>query len=89
MRRRFRKQDPAVLVISYLDRQTAQVENANMNWSTSINGVTPTYLQIRNWPVTSGRDLTQEDERAASLVCLLGTTVVKNLFGEHRIRWAR
>ena len=78
------KQDPAVLVISYLDRQTAQVENANMNWSTSINGVTPTYLQIRNWPVTSGRDLTQEDERAASLVCLLGTTVVKNLFGEHQ-----
>ena len=55
-----------------------------MNWSTSINGVTPTYLQIRNWPVTSGRDLTQEDERAASLVCLLGTTVVKNLFGEHQ-----
>src|SRR5579872_2511981 len=78
------KEDPAVLVISYLDRQTAQVENANLNWSTSINGVTPTYLQIRNWPVTSGRDLTQEDERAAALVCLLGTTVVKNLFGEHQ-----
>ena len=78
------KEDPAVLVISYLDRQTAQVENGNLNWSTSINGVTPTYLQIRNWPVTSGRELTQEDERAASLVCLLGTTVVRNLFGEHQ-----
>jgi macrolide transport system ATP-binding/permease protein len=78
------KEDPAVLEISYLDRQTAQVENANLNWSTSINGVTPSYLQIRNWPVTSGRELTQEDERAAALVCLLGATVVKNLFGEHQ-----
>ena len=78
------KEDPAILVISYLDRQTAQVENANQNWSTSINGVTPAYLQIRNWPVTSGRDLNQEDERAAALVCLLGTTVVTNLFGEHQ-----
>ncbi len=78
------KEDPAVLVVSYLDHQTAQVENANQNWSTSINGVTPAYLPIRNWPVTSGRDLTQEDERAAALVCLLGTTVVANLFGEHQ-----
>ncbi len=78
------KEDPAVLVVSYQDRQTAQVENANLNWSTSINGVTPSYLQVRNWPVTSGRGLTQEDERAAALVCLLGATVVKNLFGEHQ-----
>ena len=35
------KEDPAVLMVSYLDRQTAQVENNNLNWSTSINGVTP------------------------------------------------
>jgi macrolide transport system ATP-binding/permease protein len=78
------KEDPAVLMVSYLDRQTAQVENSNLNWSTSINGVTPNYTQIRDWPVTSGRGFTQEDERSAALVCLLGNTVVQNLFGEHQ-----
>src|SRR4029077_10519307 len=69
---------------SYLDRQTAQVENSNQNWSTSIQGVTPNYLQIRNWPVLAGRALNQDDERSASLVCILGNTVVQNLFGEHQ-----
>ncbi len=78
------KDDPAVLMVSYLDRQTAQVENDNLNWSTSIYGVTPNYMQIRDWPVVSGRSLTQEDERSAALVCLLGNTVVQNLFGEHQ-----
>jgi macrolide transport system ATP-binding/permease protein len=78
------KDDPAVLMVSYLNRQTAQVENSNLNWSTSINGVTPNYTEIRDWPVVSGRELTQEDERSAALVCLLGNTVVQNLFGEHQ-----
>ena len=78
------KEDSAVLMVSYLDRQTAQVENGNLNWSTSVYGVTPNYNQIRNWPVTSGREFAPEDERAAALVCLLGNTVVQNLFGEHQ-----
>ena len=71
-------------MVSYLDRQTAQVENSNLNWSTTINGVTPNYTQIRDWAVVSGRELTPEDERSAALVCLLGNTVVQNLFGEHQ-----
>jgi len=78
------KEDPSVLMVSYLDRQTAQVENANQNWSTTINGVTPNYTQIRDWPVSEGREFTDEDERSAALVCLLGNTVVQNLFGEHQ-----
>jgi putative ABC transport system permease protein len=40
------------------------------------------YFQIRNWPVTSGSAFTDADVRSATKVCLLGTTVVKNLFGE-------
>jgi macrolide transport system ATP-binding/permease protein len=78
------KEDPAVLMVSYLDRQTAQVENNNLNWSTTINGVTPNYTRIRDWPVVSGREFTDEDERSAALVCLIGNTVVQNLFGEHQ-----
>ncbi|HVN27879.1 MAG TPA: ABC transporter permease [Candidatus Binataceae bacterium] len=78
------KEDSAVLMVSYMDRQTAQVENNNQNWSTTINGVTPSYTGIRAWPVVSGREFTDEDERSAALVCILGNTVVQNLFGEHQ-----
>jgi macrolide transport system ATP-binding/permease protein len=69
--------------VSYLDRQLAQVEYNRQNWSTNVQGVTPSYLPIRNWVVVEGRPLTEEDERSAARVCLLGQTVVANLFGEH------
>jgi len=78
------KDDSAVAAAAYLDRQVAQVSYGNQNWSTSIQGVTPSYLTIRNWPVVAGRAMSDADERDASRVCLLGQTVLKNLFGEHQ-----
>jgi putative ABC transport system permease protein len=39
-------------------------------------------LLIRDWPVVRGRALTQADVDSAAKVCLLGQTVVENLFGE-------
>jgi macrolide transport system ATP-binding/permease protein len=77
------KDDWPVARISYLDRQIAQVEYNRQNWSTNIQGVTPSYLPIRNWAVVEGRPLEEEDERTGARVCLLGQTVVHNLFGEH------
>ena len=77
------KNDWPVERVSYADRQLAQVEYNRQNWSTNIQGVTPSYLPIRNWTVAEGRPLSEEDERSAARVCLLGQTVVTNLFGEH------
>ncbi len=65
---------------SYTDRQIAQVVYQGRNWSTSINGATPAYLTIRDWPVVQGRSFTDEETRSAAPVCLLGQTVVNNLF---------
>jgi macrolide transport system ATP-binding/permease protein len=78
------EQDPAVADISYVNRQGATVVNGNQNWSTSVQGVTPSYLSIRDWPVVLGRKLEQKDEDEARTVCLLGQTVLENLFGEHQ-----
>ncbi|MGH7916054.1 MAG: ABC transporter permease, partial [Candidatus Binataceae bacterium] len=72
---------PAVAQVSYMDRQIAQLVYNNRNWSTSIEGVTPAYLSIRDWPVISGRIFTTRETRSAAPVCVLGQTVVKNLFG--------
>jgi macrolide transport system ATP-binding/permease protein len=69
--------------VSYIDRQVSQVVYSNRNWSTSINGATASYLMVRDWPVAVGRPFTDEEERSAAPVCLLGQTVVNNLFGEN------
>ena len=76
------EEDPAVADISYVNRQNGQVVNGSQNWSTSVQGVTPSYLAIRDWPVISGRKLDDKDENEARTVCLLGQTVLANLFGE-------
>ncbi len=74
---------PAVANVSYLIRQSGQLQYANKNWSTGIQGVTPSYLSIRNWPIVAGRALSDDDEANAARVCLIGQTVLTNLFGEH------
>jgi macrolide transport system ATP-binding/permease protein len=71
---------PAAALVSYSDRQIAQVVYGNQNWSTSVGGVTPAYFVIRDWPIAAGRGFTADEDRGAAPVCLLGQTVVKNLF---------
>ena len=53
----------------------------NSNWSTSIQGTTPEYLDIRETGVAEGRAFTKEDVNSSAKVALLGKTVVDNLFG--------
>src|SRR6266849_5332040 len=77
-----KKEDPAAALVSYIDRQVAQVVAGNRNWSTSINGATASYFAVREWPVTAGRMFTDSEEKSAAAVCLLGKTVAINLFGE-------
>ncbi len=73
---------PAVAAVAYQNRQSAQVQFGNKNWSTTVQGVSPAYFAIRNWPVVAGRAMTDEDDTEASRVCLIGQTVQTNLFGE-------
>ena len=59
-----------------------QVVYGNQNWSTITWASTPEALLIRDWPVAKGRAFTQSDLEGAGKVCLLGQTVVENLFGD-------
>jgi putative ABC transport system permease protein len=72
---------PSVSLASGTTRTTSQVVYGNMNWSTIIMGATPELFDIREWPVVSGRSIGQQDVDGAAKVCLLGQTVVDNLFG--------
>ncbi|HMK51859.1 MAG TPA: ABC transporter permease [Thermodesulfobacteriota bacterium] len=72
---------PAVKYVAPTLGGGAQVVFGNQNWSTIINGTTPEALEIRDWLVEEGRTFTQQDIDGATKVCLLGKTVVDNLFG--------
>jgi macrolide transport system ATP-binding/permease protein len=76
------EEDSDVADVSYISRQSAQLVNGNKNWSTSVQGVSHSYLSIRHWPVIAGRAFSDDDDREGAAVCILGKTVVLNLFGE-------
>ncbi len=74
------REDPAVQRVSYLTRQAGQVEYGDRNWSTAIQGVTPSYLDIVSWHIARGDAMTEQQNDAAEVVCLIGATVHQNLF---------
>jgi putative ABC transport system permease protein len=53
----------------------------NQNWFTAVRGVPPDYLAVRRWVIARGSAFSQDDVDHAANVCLLGQTVVTNLFG--------
>jgi putative ABC transport system permease protein len=57
-----------------------QVINGPYNWTTSVQGVAPEYLAIRGWPLLEGTVFSSQDQKIAAKVCLIGQTVVANLF---------
>ena len=60
----------------------AQIVFGNQNWATVTFASIPEILLIRDWPVVKGRSIIQSDVEGAAKVCLLGQTVVDNLFGD-------
>ncbi|NRF39221.1 ABC transporter permease [Pedobacter foliorum] len=66
--------------ISPLASSNGQSINGASNWPTSMQGVSPEYLDIRKLSVKEGIMFSEQDVRASAKVCLLGKTVVDNLF---------
>ena len=62
-------------------RGTAQLIWGNQNWSTVIFGVTPEYVDVRQWEIAAGRMFDATDIAGATKVCLVGQTVARQLFG--------
>ena len=71
---------PGVIAAPAL-RGTAQVVWGNSNWSTVIFGVTPDYLDVRQWPLATGRVFEPAEMSGAGKVCLIGQSVARQLFG--------
>jgi len=57
-----------------------QAINGALNWPTSMSGVSPEYLDIRKLTLKDGIPFTQNDVLTSAKVCLIGQTVIDNLF---------
>ncbi|MFO0706953.1 MAG: ABC transporter permease [Nitrospira sp.] len=75
-----KKRIPLLKDTGWAKRDVMQIVNGNKNWNGSINGISPSYLTIRDWSFVSGGPFTQADLDAAARVALVGQTVVENLY---------
>ena len=74
------KKLPGVAAVSPSVNSAGQLVNGNNNYPSSIYGVTPEYLDIRKFKVKDGSMFSDHDIKSAAKVCILGKTVVDNLF---------
>jgi putative ABC transport system permease protein len=73
---------PTITFVSPGVGASVQIVNGNQNWYTRVSGAGPDFLQIRKWPLDHGSNFSQRDVDVASNVCLIGKTVVQQIFGD-------
>jgi len=68
--------------ISPLVDLRTQLIYGNQNWNAQARGVSPDYLNVKAWPIVKGGMFDETDVERAATVCILGQTVVDQLFGQ-------
>lgn len=73
---------PGAASVAPVVRARTQVVYGNKNWvPLYIYGTTPEFLDVRDWPVADGRAFTPTEVSGAAGVCMIGSTVARELFG--------
>jgi len=72
---------PGVRQAAPMLRSGLSLVSEDQNWTTQVQGTTSEYFELRNWPIMSGRLLSNSDVEGQSKVVLLGRTVADKLFG--------
>ncbi|MFN0244686.1 MAG: ABC transporter permease [Planctomycetota bacterium] len=72
---------PSAAAAAVIERTRAQLVYQELNWApATVQGCDPPYLTVREWPIAEGENFTEADLKMAAQVCLVGQTVVRNLF---------
>jgi len=74
------QQVPGVTAVAPQAQTSATAIYEGANWSTTINGTTMDYFKVQPWPLGAGREFTPAEEAAGKAVCIIGSTVQRNLF---------
>lgn len=75
-----RKEAKNITEVSPQVSTSGQAVNGNNNWPTTIYGVDAPYLDIRKYELKDGRIFNEREIKSLAKVCLVGKTVVDNLF---------
>ncbi|MDL2252029.1 ABC transporter permease [Odoribacter sp. OttesenSCG-928-J03] len=69
-----------ISVASPVVNASGQIVYGSNNWPGSIQGGNADYLSIRKYEIASGTNFTETDVSNSAKVCIIGTTIVKNIF---------
>jgi len=75
-----KREVPTVSMLTPTVNARGQLVAGNMNWNTSIQGVSEEYPEVRKWQIQSGAFFTETDVRTAARVLVVGQTIADNLF---------
>jgi len=78
--KKIKEQATLVKDVSPIVRSGGQVIGGGTNWSTTINGVSPEYFDLRNWELEYGEFFTDRDVEVCKKVAILGNTIADELF---------
>ncbi|HEU5228852.1 MAG TPA: ABC transporter permease [Ktedonobacteraceae bacterium] len=73
-------QVPHVTAASPSINASGQVIYQNQNWSTGVQGVYPSFLQLGGWQMQEGAFISDSDEQSGTSVAVIGQTIVDSLF---------
>ncbi|MGB6053618.1 MAG: ABC transporter permease [Burkholderiaceae bacterium] len=73
---------PEVQVAAPSSRSSGQLIAGSSNWATQIYGITPDYLEARDWPLAAGRIFEPAEMAGSAKVVVIGQTVANQLFGD-------
>jgi putative ABC transport system permease protein len=74
-----KREVPSVSMVTPAVNARSQLVAGNLNWNTSVQGVSDQYPQIRKWNVQDGAFFTDADVRTAARVVVIGQTIADNL----------
>jgi len=75
-----RNEASALMAVAPLTQNSSQLVYGNKNWNSSISGTNSDFLIARNWELERGRFFGEREIRVSAKVCVLGSSVVENLF---------
>ena len=72
-----------ITMVSPVVNSGGQLVNGSKNWSGTVYGGSPEYLEIRKYEIATGVNFTDDDIKKYSKVGLIGQTIVEELFDEN------
>ena len=72
-----------VLYVAPMVSRGYQLVAGNQNWTTNVQGTTPNVMDIQDYSIEHGRNMTERDLNSRDRVCVIGRTVAENLFPDN------